>query len=184
MFNIIGMFTTYRTMTLVIIASRTFARHNWLTGAFTIQAVQTGNPFANGALFSSIDTFGIILGGKIGAKYGGRIPMMITALLVSFLISLRLIFPSLDYIWVYVIALIISIMANLTICCLLELLPPNITYVLSETSNSISAFLCQITPFICRFAMPIPEYVRICSCIGMFFLYLFVNIHKKKESRR
>lgn len=34
--NIIGMFTTYRSMALVIIASRTFARHNWVTGAYTI----------------------------------------------------------------------------------------------------------------------------------------------------
>jgi hypothetical protein len=34
--NIKAMMTTYRAMALVIIVSRTFARHNWQTGAFTI----------------------------------------------------------------------------------------------------------------------------------------------------
>jgi len=170
-------------MAVIIITSRTFARHNWLTGAFTIQAVQTGNIFVNGSIFSFIDTFGIIIGGKLASNYGGRIPMMYSAAIVSFLISLRLLVPSLDRIWVYVIALIVSIMGNLNVCCLLELVPPHIIYVLSETSNSISAFFCQITPFICRFPMPIPEYVRICTCLGFLILYSWVNNTKRQEAR-
>ena len=109
--------------------------------------------------------------------------MLITACLVSFLIAMRLLFPALDSILVYAIALLVSIMANLNVCCLLELVPSHITYVLSETSNSISSFICQITPFICRFAMPIPEYFRIGTCLGFVVLYSWVNAKKRAEAR-
>lgn len=173
------MLTTYRAMTLVIIASKTFSRHNWMVGSFTIQSEKTGNIFTNGIIFSAFDTFGIIIGGKIGSKFGGRIPMMFIAAIVSFLICLRLLVPQLDWIWVYVITLLVSIMANLHVCCLIELLPPHITYIVCETCCSISAFICQITPFICRFAKPIPEYTRLSTCLGFLFVYTWVNVRKR-----
>lgn len=34
--NIKEMLTKYRVMSLVIIASKTFSRHNWMVGSFTI----------------------------------------------------------------------------------------------------------------------------------------------------
>lgn len=68
--------------------------------------------------------------------------MMYTAALVSFLIAIRLMIPSFDWILVYPIAILVSIMANLVVVCLLELVPSHITYVLSETCNSISSFVC------------------------------------------
>ena len=117
--NIKEMFKTHRVISLVIIASKSFARHNWMIGSFTIQAQKTGNIFTNGIIFSAFDTLGILIGGKIGSKFGGRIPMMFLALILCFLIILRLLIPELDWIWVYLVCLLVSVMSNLHVCCMI-----------------------------------------------------------------
>jgi len=136
------MLTTHRAMSLVVITSKTLSRHNWMVAFFTIQAEKTGNIFTNGIIFSTFYILGIIIGGKIGSKYGGRIPMMFIAIIISFLILIRLLVPSLDWIWVYAITVFVSMMSNLGVVSMVELLPPNITYIASETSCSVSAFIC------------------------------------------
>ena len=109
--------------------------------------------------------------------------MMFLSFILSFVIILRLLVPALDHVWVYGVCLLVSIMCNLHVCSMLQLLPPHITYIVCETSCSISAFICQITPFICRFKMPIPEYTRLLTSVGFLVLYVWVNNRKRNEAR-